>query len=90
MQADPVLCICIALSLVGSHHNGNCCSTDEKPLSDVWMLTVAAPVPVAAPKEPKSHKKKDTIGMKMITSYNLFCEHRRPEVRQANPNIVPR
>ncbi|DBA99069.1 TPA: hypothetical protein ACH3X1_014205 [Trebouxia sp. C0004] len=63
---------------------------DEKPLSDVWMLSIAAPVPVAAPKEPKSHKKKESIGMKMITSYNLFCEHRRPEVRQANPNIVPR
>lgn len=54
------------------------------------MLTVAAPVPVAAPKEPKSHKKKDPAGLKMITSYNLFCEHRRPEVRQAHPDIVPR
>ena len=75
------VCVCAKLCLVHA---------DEKPLSDVWMLSIAAPVPVAAPKEPKSHKKKDSIGMKMITSYNLFCEHRRPEVRQANPNIVPR
>lgn len=63
---------------------------DEKPLSDVWMLNVAVPAPVMPPKEPKSHKKKDTAGLKMITSYNLFCEHRRPEVRQAHPDIVPR
>lgn len=53
------------------------------------MLTVAAPVLAAAPKEPKSHKRRDS-GFKMITSYNLFCEHRRPEVRAANPDIVPR
>ena len=62
---------------------------DQKPLNDVWMLTVAAPLAVTAPKEPKSHKKKDA-GAKMITSYNLFCEHRRPEVRAAKPDIVPR
>ena len=59
------------------------CNADEKPLSDVWMLTVAAPVAAAPPKEVKSHKRKDPSGLKMITSYNLFCEHRRPEVRQA-------
>ena len=53
------------------------------------MLTVAAPLAVTAPKEPKTHKKKDS-GAKMITSYNLFCEHRRPEVRAAKPDIVPR
>ena len=63
---------------------------DQKPLSDVWMLTVAAPVPAAVPKEPKNHKKRDSAGLKMITSYNLFCEHRRPEVRAVNPEIVPR
>ncbi|KAL3132433.1 hypothetical protein ABBQ32_008991 [Trebouxia sp. C0010 RCD-2024] len=62
---------------------------DQKPLNDVWMLTVAAPLAVTAPKEPKTHKKKDS-GAKMITSYNLFCEHRRPEVRAAKPDIVPR
>lgn len=63
---------------------------DEKPLSDVWMLSVAAPVAAAPPKEVKSHKRKDSSGLKMITSYNLFCEHRRPEVRQAHPDMVPR
>ena len=63
---------------------------DQKPLSDVWMLTVAVPAPVAASKEHKAHKKRDSAGLKMITSYNLFCEHRRPEVRAANPDIVPR
>ena len=55
------------------------------------MLTVAAPVvPAAHQKEAKPSKKRDSTGLKMITSYNLFCEQRRPEVRQANPNIVPR
>ena len=53
------------------------------------MLKVAVPVPAAALKEPKSHKKRDS-GFKMITSYNMFCEHQRPEVRAANPNVVPR
>lgn len=68
----------------------NLCAADEKPLNDVWQLTIAPQLAVPSTKEPKSHKKRDNGGLKMITSYNLFCEAQRPVVREANPNIVPR
>ena len=55
----------------------------------MWQLTIAQPVAQPAHREPKSHKKRDN-GLKMITSYNLFCEYQRPVVREANPTIVPR
>lgn len=59
-------------------------------MNDVWQLTIAAPMAPAIVREVKSHKKRDSGGLKMITSYNLFCEAQRPVVREANPNIVPR
>lgn len=83
-------------TLVWSHSIQHCklhnvaYAADEKPLNDVWQLTIAAPLAQIITKEPKSHKKRDSGGLKMITSYNLFCEAQRPVVREANPNIVPR